>query len=193
LIPLIAPRSALHAPRSTRSALRAQFIPRSALGVRGFTLLEVILALAILAGALVVLGELVRNGMRNAQTARDLSLAAVICEGKLGEISAGLVPTQGVRQSAIVEYPGWFLSVDNDGAAGPAQPNQAGLLKLRVTVEQNPAVQRRPVRFTVTQWVRDPAMTGKPTYLPSSAYYDSTGAIVTSSSTQSGTSQGTSR
>jgi hypothetical protein len=147
------------------------------------------LALAILAGALVVLGELLRNGMRNAQMARDLSLAAVICEGKLGEIAAGLAPTQGVKQAAIAEYPGWFLSVENDATAGPAQPNQAGLLKLRVTVEQSPSVQRRPVRFTVTQWVRDPALTGKPTYVPSSAYYDSTGTIVTSSA-QTGSNQG---
>jgi len=162
----------------------------------GYTLLEVILALAILTGALAVLGELVRNGTRNAQVARDLSLAAVICESKLGEIAAGLLPTQGVKQAPIAEYPGWVLSVENDTSASPgAAPstsgaNQAGLLKLRVTVEQSADAQRRPERFTVTQWLLDPAATGKASYMQSSAYYDSTGAIIQATSTQSGSSQG---
>jgi general secretion pathway protein I len=163
---------------------------------KGYTLLEVILALAILTGALAVLGELVRNGTRNAQVARDLSLAAVICESKLGEIAAGLLPTQGVRQAPIAEYPGWVLSVENDTSATPgAAPstggaNQAGLLKLRITVEQSADAQRRPVRFTVSQWLLDPAATSHASYTPSSSYYDSTGTIISSTSTQSGSSQG---
>jgi general secretion pathway protein I len=163
---------------------------------KGYTLLEVILALAILTGALAVLGELVRNGTRNAQVARDLSLAAVICESKLGEIAAGLLPTQGVRQAPIADYPGWVLSVENDTSATPGAapssnaPNQAGLLKLRVTVEQSADAQRRPVRFTVTQWLLDPAATSRATYTPSSSYYDSTGTIISSTSTQGGSSQG---
>ncbi|HUY32905.1 MAG TPA: prepilin-type N-terminal cleavage/methylation domain-containing protein [Pirellulales bacterium] len=154
---------------------------------KGYTLLEVILALAILTGALAVLGELVRNGTRNAQMARDLSLAAVICEGKLGEISAGLLPTQGLKQTPIAEYPGWVLSVQSDSSASPAtgSANQPGLLKLRVTVEQSADAQRRPVRLTVSEWFRDPATTANANYTPSGAYYDSTGTVVTAAPTQS--------
>ena len=60
----------------------------------GFSLLEVILALAILVAALAVLGELVRSGVRNAQMARDLSRAQVLCESKLGEVFAGAIPAE---------------------------------------------------------------------------------------------------
>jgi general secretion pathway protein I len=185
-------RNSLRAPRrGTRAAGRLR-----ACNAAGYTLLEVILALAILTGALAVLGELVRNGARNAQVARDLSLAAVICESKLGEIAAGLLPTQGVRQAPIADYPGWVLSVENDTSATPGAAsstngqNQAGLLKLRVTVEQSADAQRRPVRFTVTQWLLDPAATSKAIYTQSGAYYDSTGTIIQATSTQSGSSQG---
>jgi len=47
---------------------------------RGFSLLEVILALAIFAGAVAVLGEVARWALRNAEIARDLSRAELFCE-----------------------------------------------------------------------------------------------------------------
>ena len=56
---------------------------------RGFSLMEVILSIAILASATVLLGELTRFGMRNAAIARDLTQAQLLCESKLNEIVAG--------------------------------------------------------------------------------------------------------
>ena len=52
----------------------------------GFSLLEVILALAILIGILAVLSELVGLGVRNARVARAMTQAQLLCESKLAEI-----------------------------------------------------------------------------------------------------------
>ncbi|HVX59139.1 MAG TPA: prepilin-type N-terminal cleavage/methylation domain-containing protein [Pirellulales bacterium] len=142
----------------------------------GFSLLEVILALAILVAALAVLGELIRSGVRNAQMARDLSRAQVLCETKLSEVFAGVIPAEKTSNSAIAEAPGWQYSIERD-ASGPS-----GLIKVHVTVEQDAAQQRYPVKFTLAQWIRDPTITATQWSPPVSA------ASQSGSSSQSGAS-----
>jgi len=46
---------------------------------RGFSLLEVILSLAILGGAIAVLGEAARLALRNAEFTRDMARAQLLC------------------------------------------------------------------------------------------------------------------
>ena len=60
-------------------------------GRRGFTLLEVLLALAILVGSLATIGELTRIGMSYAHRAAAMAEAQLYCESKLAEITAGIV------------------------------------------------------------------------------------------------------
>jgi len=55
----------------------------------GLTLLEVILALIILGGALVAVGELIRTASRSARDARDATSAQVIADSLMSEIAAG--------------------------------------------------------------------------------------------------------
>jgi general secretion pathway protein I len=52
----------------------------------GFTLLEVLVALALLASALVAVSDLVGNALRNHAYARDLSSATLLARGKLAEL-----------------------------------------------------------------------------------------------------------
>lgn len=85
----------------------------------GFSLLEVVLALAILTGAVVVLGELVRSGLRSAQLARDLSQAELWCETIAQEIAAGALPAQNVEHSPIQDAPGWFYSIESVNSSLP--------------------------------------------------------------------------
>jgi prepilin-type N-terminal cleavage/methylation domain-containing protein len=120
----------------------------------GFSLLEVVLALAILTASIAVLGELVRGGLRNAQLARDLSQAEIICESTIYQVEAGLLPPQA--QGAPVEgAPGWFYSIQPESTGAG---NQSGMYRLRVTVEQNPDQRTRPTRFSVVRWLRDPSL-----------------------------------
>ncbi|HET7753877.1 MAG TPA: prepilin-type N-terminal cleavage/methylation domain-containing protein [Anaeromyxobacteraceae bacterium] len=66
---------ASHAPRVRSSARRA-----------GFTLLEVMVALGLLASALMALAELSGQALRNHAYARDLSAATLLARGKMVEL-----------------------------------------------------------------------------------------------------------
>jgi general secretion pathway protein I len=59
-------------------------------GARGFTLLEVMVALAVLAGAMMALADLTGNALRNFAYARDLSVATVLARGKMAEVTEQL-------------------------------------------------------------------------------------------------------
>jgi general secretion pathway protein I len=52
----------------------------------GFTLLEVMVALGLLAAALMALADLVGNALRNHTYARDLSAATLLARGKMAEL-----------------------------------------------------------------------------------------------------------
>jgi general secretion pathway protein I len=62
--------------------------PAGARGRRpgGFTLLEVMVALAILAGALLALSDVVAGALRNHVRARDLAVATLLASGKLAAL-----------------------------------------------------------------------------------------------------------
>lgn len=119
-------------------------------GRRGFTLLEVILSLAILAGALAVLGELVRLGLESAAEARDLSEAQLLCESLVAEIAAGAAYAEPVANQAIVDAAGWLYSVETE----PTDDEE--LLSMRVTVARDPSTPGRPVSFSIVRLVKDP-------------------------------------
>jgi len=53
---------------------------------RGFTLLEVMVALAILSGALLAVSEIVGGSLRNHVRARELETATLLARGKMAEI-----------------------------------------------------------------------------------------------------------
>lgn len=117
---------------------------------RGFSLLEVLLATAILVGSSVVLMELASIGMRHAASARDLSQAQRLCQSKLNEIIVGVAPTETVRPMPCEEDPRWTYWVN----VQPAE--RAGLVKLEVGVAQELASRKQLNRFTLVRWIRDP-------------------------------------
>lgn len=122
---------------------------------RGFTLLEVMLALAILATSLAVLGELARLGLRNAKIARDTTQAQLLCESKLAEVIAGIEPMESVSDASLETIVGdglsaWLYSVDVQ------QGSQEGVLAVRVTVREDLPEEQRPVQFSLLRWTVDP-------------------------------------
>lgn len=124
----------------------------------GFTLLEVILALAILAGAIAVIGEISSLGLRSARIARDLTHAQLLCESKLAEIVAGLEPLeaqQGVPLGTVDDStePDWLYSVELNSTP------ETGLVEVRVTVSKDQSSERRPVSFSLVRWMLDPEAT----------------------------------
>jgi type II secretion system protein I len=121
---------------------------------RGVSLLEIILALALLAGAVAVLSELSRGGLDNAGRALDMTQAELLCESKLAEVVAGILPAESQQGTCETEadpsLAEWIYTIDVAEAA------QTGLLELRVTVSQDPTIEPRPVECTLVRWILDP-------------------------------------
>ncbi len=121
----------------------------------GLSLLEVMLALAILGGALAAIGELMRIGARNAEIARDLTTAQLICESTIAEVQLGFLPLQSIGPVPVsdIQYQlDWLYTIT-------VQPiDQEGLTSVLVRIEQSPEVFSRPVSFTLTRWMIDPSV-----------------------------------
>ena len=119
---------------------------------RGFSLLEVILSLAILGGAIAVLGEAARLALRNAEFTRDMARAQLLCESKLSEITSGVTSAEPI-QRAIIENaaapdePAWLYSIEKSSL------DDEGLASVRVTVARDLPAEKHPVRFSLVRWI----------------------------------------
>ncbi len=132
----------------TASPSRVTARPRA-----GLSLLEVLLALAILGGSLAAIGELMRIGARSAAASRDQTTAQILAETVMSQIGAGLIPPEAVT-SAQVDDPlyqyEWSYSIVVE------QIDQAGLIAVWVTVAQDPQVAARPASYSLARWMIDP-------------------------------------
>ena len=120
----------------------------------GFSLLEVIVALAILAGAIATLGHVARLAIKNARTARDMTHAQLLCESKLAELTAGILPLEpvaGVGVDTLEDEVSteWLYSVDVE------QIDSHGLMAVRVSVYQDPSFGRNAAQFSLLRWIFD--------------------------------------
>jgi len=132
-------------PRSGRRAIRS-----------AFTLLEIILALAILAGAVAVLSEAVRIGYHNAREARDVTEAELLASTLMDEIAAGIVEPAPVSGAPFPQDPQWQFSIRTMPLA------QEGLIAVEVTVTKSFRGAEPPSSFTLTRWVADPGFEPPP-------------------------------
>jgi type II secretion system protein I len=134
--------------------LQSRSRPRAA-GRSAFTLLEVILAIGILAVVVAATGEILRFGMLNAQKAKNTAKAELFCETKLAEIVSGYAPAQStsgpIEEMVDPSDAEWMYTVDV--ASGTDQ----GLLIVTVTVQQDLPPEQRPTQVTLTRWMIDPS------------------------------------
>ncbi len=156
LLALLPQRRLTRANGFRRFGLKQPVTPnlfRPAFLLDAFSLLEVILALAILAGALAILSEVARTAMWNAGRTRDLAQAQLLCESKLAEILAGIEPAEPISGASLEtgQSPDWLYSIEI------APLDVEGLIEVRVTVEQDLPPERRPVRCTLVRWMVDPS------------------------------------
>ncbi len=118
----------------------------------GFTLLEVILALAIMAGATAIIGELTRNGLMSSQRARDLTRAELVCESVMTQIATGALAASSTSNVPYDDDTRWLYSIDVQAAA------QAGLLEVTVTAVRDAPAEQHPVPFQLKRWMVDPGI-----------------------------------
>jgi type II secretory pathway pseudopilin PulG len=125
-------------------------VPRSARG--GLTLLEILLALAIFFGSLVVLSQLAWNGSRAAVQARLKTQAIIRCEAKLAEVLAGAETLQPKTRVPFPDNSAWTWSLTISETVYP------DLLQLDVTVSHGGKSKLSNVEFTLRRWMRDPSL-----------------------------------
>jgi type II secretion system protein I len=116
----------------------------------GISLLEVILALAILAGAIATLGNVMRIGTRCAADSRDLTTAQVLCEATMAELTARVVPLESVQRAEFETNPDWVYSIF------VRSTEEENLFHVRVIVEEDVDARQRPLSYSLDRWVLDP-------------------------------------
>lgn len=143
-----------------------------------FSLLEVILALAILAGAIAALGEVMRLGDQNAGLARDESEAEMLANSVMSELVAGSRQVQAVSSETFdtSASPAWTYSITVDATDYDA------LVAVRVSVAQQLAAELHPAHCDLVRWLPNPD------YVPPNADQQST----TDSSSNTGSSSNSS-
>ena len=127
----------------------------------GFSLLELLLALAILGGSLAMLMQIVSIGTAAARESRALSISRILCQTKLAEVL--LDGTAGISPISTPETP--LESFDSSSTSpfvysievtpGPLD----GLLVIRVTVSALDANDGPPLaQYSLTRWMIDPLL-----------------------------------
>jgi prepilin-type N-terminal cleavage/methylation domain-containing protein len=119
---------------------------------RGYSLIEMLVATAILMVAIGVLAELADVGHRHAGRAEDAAAAQRICQNVLDEILCGTIPMAPAAEDTVDDEPDWIFSVD----LKPIERLQwdPGLAELRVTVVKAPEGSKAGKPFSLTRWVR---------------------------------------
>ena len=115
----------------------------------GFSLMEVIMASAILLGAVIVLTELASLGSRSARRAQSFAESQIFCQTKLNELVSGVSPIEPIERRLLEDSPDWFYSVESKSVPG------RGLLKLQVTVWQENKSDKRDSQFSLSRWIAD--------------------------------------
>jgi prepilin-type N-terminal cleavage/methylation domain-containing protein len=117
---------------------------------QGFTLLEVIFAIALLVGSLAIIGQHVYSGVRSAVEAEALTTAELLCQSTLAQAIAGAIPLEPAAGVPIETLPDWQYSLEINEVE-----SSSGLLAVRVIVT-NAGSTTRPVEFALIRWILDP-------------------------------------
>lgn len=122
----------------------------------GFSLLEAILSMVLLASSAAVLFQLAYVGRRHLQDSDQHLTAQLLCQNRLREILCGIEPLEACESTPLESSPGWSVTVDLQPVDG-----HEGVQLLKVTVAEatesliedadSPGVHS----FTLSQWVLD--------------------------------------
>ena len=140
---------------------------------RGFSLLEVILALSIATAALSVIGSMITTSLDRTQDGVDLTMAQLLCESVSAQIAAGVLtadPVIDVPVSQVWAQTGadpiitvdteddWMYSVQVLPVSADV-PLPGTMVLLEVSVYQNRPADALPVSYRLQRWIRDPGIT----------------------------------
>lgn len=136
--------------------LRTDRSRRASASRRGLSLLEVVLALAILAVSAALLAQITRQATDNAMSAQKLAHAQMLCESKMAEVLVGAIPMEPLDWTLNEDgsLPGqWYYRLETTTTE---RENMVGL-RLAVTDNPNPMT-GSPELFFLMRWVIDPSL-----------------------------------
>ena len=145
-VPFISARSAeLHFDTKPRKLRRA-----------GLSLLEVVLALSILAVSAALLTQITKQATDNGLMAKRLSTAQMLCESKMSEVLAGAIPLTSSSWTQITDSGrrgSWYYKIQT---ATAERPNMIGV---RLSVSDQPdSTTYNPELFYIVRWMIDPSL-----------------------------------
>jgi general secretion pathway protein I len=149
----------------------------------GLTLLEVLIALGIFLMSLVAISTLVTTSADQALEVQQRSRAAQLCQSKLAEVIAGVVPLSGQGDTPFDEDPAWSWALDAE------QGDIAGLWKVTIHVSrQQPNGSR--IECSLDRLLLDPSLRGSTVDASTIAAANNANNSSSSSSGSSGSSGG---
>jgi prepilin-type N-terminal cleavage/methylation domain-containing protein len=118
----------------------------------GFSLIEMLVATAVLLVAVGVLSELAGVGRRHIRGAKDGAAAQRICQNLLNEILSGSMPLETITDVETPDDPEWTYSVE----IKPLDQFrwEPGLAELRVAVAKASEESTPGRPFSLTRWIR---------------------------------------
>jgi prepilin-type N-terminal cleavage/methylation domain-containing protein len=116
---------------------------------RGFTLLEVILALVILGAALAMLSNIIQLAGRHAVDSRTETLAQSLAESVMDQVIAGAVEMTSVsrQQLEVDDATPWVYSINVGTSA------LTTIAPVEVVVEQDIDANQDPVKYHLVRWL----------------------------------------
>ncbi|CAN5557231.1 hypothetical protein BH11PLA2_BH11PLA2_06060 [soil metagenome] len=118
------------------------------------TLIEVLLALAVLLVSLIGIIQLVNLGSENALEATFQSDGTRLAQSKLAEAEAGAIDIAGGGSGTCDDEPNWNWSLTSEQASVPNL--------YTVTVNLTRKLGSREIKVTLTQMIFDPLQMGAP-------------------------------
>lgn len=126
---------------------------------RGFSLLEMLLSLAILGGSLAILSRIVETGTDAAIESRSLSAARLACQSKLSEVLLDVA--SGITPQPVSTVPMESFDASSTTplsySVEVVPSTMEGILAVRVSVfVQGDDVQSSLASYSLTRWIVDP-------------------------------------
>ncbi len=117
--------------------------------MKGFTLLEVIIAMALFAAGIVAISRLFTGSLQLSAGARDASAGAIYARQRMEEALLAPDPAEGVEQGAFGEGYRWKLTTS---FVPPQEEKPYDEIRYRVTVTWDDGGQERATDLAATRW-----------------------------------------
>jgi prepilin-type N-terminal cleavage/methylation domain-containing protein len=143
---------------------------------KGMSLLEVLIALTIFLMSMIVLGQLVIMAGESARNVQLLAQATQMCQSKLAEVTAGIVPLSSQGETPFDEDSDWNWSLDC--TSDPI----ANLWDVTVHVSHALPDGSR-LETSLSQRVLDPSVRGSTFDTPAASQSSTTGAAAPAATT----------